>query len=178
MGGLSRFKFSEQLYFSMVRSDPNMAEPEAAQMPIEPEGSMPIQPDFTSLLMMYANCAQLATLGLNRPSIPSPAGAAWIPAAWQQSWQNGMMEGVALEASRNRGKRKRRYTDACAHCRLSKVRCEEQKPCARCVKHGWKDECVSVAVKSRSTTASSNQGTPALHVRTHLLFCALIQKIL
>lgn len=142
-----------------------MAEPEAATRgDMSPSAmkhpiGMPIQSDYTSLLMMYANCAQLATLGLNRPSIPTAAGAAWIPAAWQQSWQNGMMEGVALDASRNRGKRKRRYTDACAHCRLSKVRCDEQKPCARCVKHGWQDECVSVAVKSKYTT-SFNQGTP------------------
>ena len=41
-------------------------------------------------------------------------------------------------------KRKRQtISDACAVCRRSKVKCDEEKPCQRCVKHGRADACIS-----------------------------------
>ena len=41
-------------------------------------------------------------------------------------------------------KRKRNnISDACTACRRSKVKCDEAKPCTRCVNHGWRDSCVS-----------------------------------
>jgi len=41
-------------------------------------------------------------------------------------------------------KRKRHtISDACAVCRRSKVKCDEEKPCQRCVRHGRADACIS-----------------------------------
>ena len=41
-------------------------------------------------------------------------------------------------------KRKRQnISDACAACRRSKVKCDEDKPCRRCLRDGRRVECVS-----------------------------------
>ena len=41
-------------------------------------------------------------------------------------------------------KRKReKIAGACTSCRQSKVRCEEARPCTRCISHGWHNSCVS-----------------------------------
>ena len=41
------------------------------------------------------------------------------------------------------GTKRKHISDACTSCRRSKVKCEEAKPCTRCVNHGWRDSCVS-----------------------------------
>ena len=41
-------------------------------------------------------------------------------------------------------KRKREKINiACTSCRQSKVKCEDARPCSRCISHGWRDSCVS-----------------------------------
>lgn len=40
---------------------------------------------------------------------------------------------------------------ACASCRRSKVKCNEQKPCSRCIRNSWRDSCVESSEKSDTT---------------------------
>ena len=66
--------------------------------------------------------------------LPAAALGAWAePGAW-----------AAPGGGKVRRKLKRsNISDACTACRRSKVKCEEEKPCARCISHGWRDSCVS-----------------------------------
>jgi len=67
----------------------------------------------------------------------------------------------ALPAPAGVAKRKRTtISDACTSCRRSKVKCEEAKPCTRCVNHGWRDSCVSW----RQLKASRRQESGAVRV--------------
>ena len=74
---------------------------------------------------------------------------AWVSGTSITTFQDAPREGIfpqkieALPMPPSKKKRTRSTTDVCAACRLSKVRCEEERPCTRCVKHNWQDSCVS-----------------------------------
>ena len=54
------------------------------------------------------------------------------------------MTAPALPAPAVGAKRKReKIAGACTSCRRSKVKCEEARPCTRCISHGWRNSCVS-----------------------------------
>ena len=46
-----------------------------------------------------------------------------------------------MEPAGSNRKRPGKYADACEACRRSKVKCDDQKPCSRCIRHGWEDSC-------------------------------------
>lgn len=50
-------------------------------------------------------------------------------------------------------KRQKSLTGVCARCRESKVRCGAERPCARCIKHGLQDSCVTWLKEAKSTAA-------------------------
>ena len=64
-------------------------------------------------------------------------------------------------------KKRVRHTisDACAACRRSKVKCDDTKPCSRCIKHDWQDKCVTwrhlPPVMSHAETAAAVEGEPS-----------------
>ena len=61
------------------------------------------------------------------------------------------------------GRRRSSISDACTACRRSKVKCEEEKPCARCISHGWRDSCVSWhKVKASRSQAPGADGADTL----------------
>ena len=71
----------------------------------------------------------------------------YAPGMWPAMYQNWGYYGPMLAAhdgSFHSGKRKRQnISDACTSCRRSKVKCDEEKPCRRCVKHGRAAACAS-----------------------------------
>jgi hypothetical protein len=61
------------------------------------------------------------------------------------------------------GRKRNTISDACTACRRSKVKCEEEKPCARCISHGWRDSCVSWhKVKASRSQAPGADGADTL----------------
>ena len=58
-------------------------------------------------------------------------------------------------ATTNKRKRRMTVSDACTSCRRSKVKCEEQRPSLRCIKHDWQDSCVSWSVVKAARTQDS-----------------------
>ena len=68
----------------------------------------------------------------------------WQPHAMFHTWGNYVPVLAAHDVSFYSGKRKRQnISDACASCRRSKVKCDEEKPCRRCFKHGRAASCAS-----------------------------------
>ena len=68
----------------------------------------------------------------------------WPPHAMFHNWGTYGPVLAAHDGSFYSGKRKRQnISDACASCRRSKVKCDEEKPCRRCVKHGRAASCAS-----------------------------------
>jgi hypothetical protein len=66
--------------------------------------------------------------------------AEWGREAGSRAWPSDL---VLLDPA-TAGKRRRiTISESCASCRRSKVRCDEQKPCTRCVKQGQAETCVS-----------------------------------
>ncbi len=75
------------------------------------------------------------------------------------------------------GKKRRRpntsCNDVCESCRRSKVRCEKDKPCRRCIQAGRADSCVSwrasttesPAPKASRPAASSSATAPKTHAK-------------
>jgi len=61
------------------------------------------------------------------------------------------------------GRKRSSISDACTACRRSKVKCQEEKPCARCISHGWRDSCVSWhKVKASRSQAPGADGADTL----------------
>jgi len=50
---------------------------------------------------------------------------------------------------------------ACIPCRNAKVGCDNQRPCSRCVKHGFENTCVDAVRKQRLTKKSRAETNPA-----------------
>ena len=68
----------------------------------------------------------------------------WPPHAMFHNWGTYGPVLAAHDGSFYSGKRKpQNISDACASCRRSKVKCDEEKPCRRCVKHGRAASCAS-----------------------------------
>lgn len=63
--------------------------------------------------------------------------------ALQLSFALPMMLALGTTATTNKRKRRTTVSDACTSCRRSKVKCDEERPCLRCIKHDWQDSCVS-----------------------------------
>ncbi len=78
----------------------------------------------------------------------------------------------ALAAPGSRKVRRSKISNACSACRRTKVKCEEEKPCARCISHGWRDSCVSW----RKVKASRSQGPGADRAGT-LLHSGAVQSL-
>ena len=84
---------------------------------------------FPLLFFDRPNCAPLGGVdfwGLYAPSTPAGAAQA-MPVPQQQM----------------RTKKRHNISDACAACRRSKVKCDELKPCRRCLRDGRRIACVS-----------------------------------
>jgi len=62
----------------------------------------------------------------------------------------------ASEGSRNRVK------TACTNCKLAKARCDNGRPCSRCVKRGCQDTCIDAIPKRRGRKRNQNGHKPAL----------------
>eukprot|EP00802_Teleaulax_amphioxeia_P022211 Tamp_22634.p1 GENE.Tamp_22634~~Tamp_22634.p1 ORF type:complete len:323 (-),score=31.56 Tamp_22634:108-941(-) len=92
---------------------------------------------------------------------------------WPAMYQNWGYYGPMLAAhdgSFHSGKRKRQnISDACTSCRRSKVKCDEEKPCRRCVKHGraaacasWREDAAKASPQNKTDDQSKPQrGDPA-----------------
>ena len=87
------------------------------------------------------------------------AAALWFP----------VVPGVAFAAplyapQAGTGKRRRSPNTSshhvCDSCRRSKVRCEKDKPCRRCIKAGWGDTCVSWRTAKAPTCARPTVAAP------------------
>jgi hypothetical protein len=73
---------------------------------------------------------------------------------------------VSLRTVPSRNKRTRYSTDVCTSCRQSKVRCEEGRPCSRCVKQGWQESCLSWREKESVATAAETPSNPIAQAPT------------
>jgi hypothetical protein len=94
---------------------------------------------------------------------PRPNYAPALPAVW-----GGLAPQPAMPPERTvRYGKRQNISDACAGCRRSKVKCDEQKPCRRCLRDGRQVECVSwrtVGVPSSAAAAlqtGANAPAPA-----------------
>ena len=76
--------------------------------------------------------------------LPAAALGALTPGAWAEPGAWAAPSGAGDDGADGKVRRKRsNISDACTACRRSKVKCQEEKPCARCISHGWRDSCVS-----------------------------------
>lgn len=52
-------------------------------------------------------------------------------------------------------KRRKQVKKACVSCRAAHARCDENRPCTRCIKHGMQDYCFDAKTKKRGRKAAS-----------------------
>ena len=64
------------------------------------------------------------------------------------------------DSSSTRFTPKRRLADACLGCHRSHVKCEEQRPCKRCIRRGIQCEARNVQSPSASRSPSADRGYP------------------
>jgi hypothetical protein len=89
-----------------------------------------------NILFNHASASMLALdIQLMGPAVQLPVAALGAWAAPGGAGDDGADGKVGCKRSN--------ISDACTACRRSKVKCEEAKPCARCISHGWRDSCVS-----------------------------------
>ena len=75
---------------------------------------------------------------------------------------HGLPMGAMVKPKRSK------ISDACTACRRSKVRCEEEKPCSRCVQHDWEESCVGWRKVKAARTQETTFSTPECLVdQTH-----------
>ena len=113
-----------------------------------------------------------AFLGAQRRSaegvlLPPPAYH-YLPEMWPRAmYQYWGYYGPVLAAhvgSFHSGKRKRQViSDACTNCRRSKLKCDEEKPCTRCIMRGRAADCASWredAAKASPQNETDDQSKP------------------
>ena len=78
---------------------------------------------------------------------------------------HGLPMGAIVKPKRSK------ISDACTACRRSKVRCEEEKPCSRCLQHDWEESCVGwrkvKAARTQEATFRNSAGVVVQSIDTH-----------
>jgi hypothetical protein len=100
-----------------------------------------------NILFHHTSASMLALdIQLTGPAVQLPAAALGELAlgAWEEPRARAALGGAGDDGADGKvGRKRSNITDACTACRRSKVKCEEERPCARCISHGWRDSCVS-----------------------------------
>ncbi|CEP02476.1 Zn(2)-C6 fungal-type domain-containing protein [Plasmodiophora brassicae] len=81
-----------------------------------------------------------------RPALPSSPSYAYCPTR--------VIAAIVVE--RRKPSTRSRAGHACLPCSQAKARCDEQRPCGRCLARGMEDQCVSRVVRPRQTRARSD----------------------
>jgi hypothetical protein len=61
-----------------------------------------------------------------------------------------------------------RVANPCQHCQRARRKCEETRPCSRCVSRGMEDSCTTENTGEPSSTSSGNAGSVKLEVAEEL----------
>lgn len=79
---------------------------------------------------------------------PPPPGGYWPPGYMAIPVPMHMPSGGGGTSANGKPKRKQ-VKNACTNCQTACKRCEDARPCARCVKYGLADSCINSARKER-----------------------------
>lgn len=66
-------------------------------------------------------------------------------------------------------KRRKQVKKACTNCRQAHARCDDMRPCSRCVKHGIGQFCHDAKTKKRGRKAQSEESMIIETIHPHFL---------